>query len=85
MPVVWNDALATPALKSQLLWDIRRRQSPGVVRIFDAFRSPLTGLPVSRCCFDIMISCNAKVVGLCEDTFYIKSHSSNDPDVQVDL
>ena len=48
MPVVWNDAAATDALKSQLLWDIRRRQSPGVIRMFDAFRSPIGGLPVSE-------------------------------------
>ena len=45
-PTVWNDVLASDAEKSQLLWDIRRRQGPGITRMLDAFRTPL-GRPVS--------------------------------------
>ena len=44
-PTVWNDELASDAEKSQLLWDIRRRQGPGITRMLDAFRTPL-GRPV---------------------------------------
>ena len=83
MPVVWNDEHATPALKSQLLWEIRRRQSPGIVRLFDAFRSPEGGLPVCLSYHSLHYHGIVQVVGLCEDTFYIKSPSSNDPDIQV--
>ena len=39
-PTVWNDPDGTPALRTQLLWDIRRQQSPGDVHIMDALRTP---------------------------------------------
>ena len=39
-PTVWNDPDGTPALRTQLLWDIRRQQSPGDIHIMDALRTP---------------------------------------------
>ena len=39
-PTVWNDPNGTPALRTQLLWDIRRQQSPGDIHIMDALRTP---------------------------------------------
>jgi hypothetical protein len=68
MPVIWNDLLATPALKTRLLFDIKRAQSAGVQRMVDAFRSLRGDLPV---------------VAFSEDTFHIKCCSSLDPMVQV--
>ena len=68
MPVIWNDLLATPALKTRLLFDIKRAQSAGIQHMVNAFRSPRGDLPV---------------VGFSEDTFYIKCSSSLDPMVQV--
>ena len=39
-PTVWNDPNGTPALRTQLLWDIQRQQSPGDIHIMDALRTP---------------------------------------------
>ena len=47
-PTVWNDPNGTPALRTQLLWDIRRQQSPGDIHIMDALRTP-AGRPVRPC------------------------------------
>ena len=44
-PTVWNDPDGTPELRTQLLWDIRRQQSPGDIHIMDALRKP-AGRPV---------------------------------------
>ena len=46
MPNVWNDALATPALKSQLLWQIRRSMGPGISHMLNALCTP-DGVEVS--------------------------------------
>ena len=46
MPNVWNDAKATPALKSQLLWQIRRSMGLGISHIINALHTP-DGVEVS--------------------------------------
>ena len=45
MPCIWNDEQATEVQKNQVLLDIKARQSPGVVRMLDALRTP-AGRPV---------------------------------------
>ena len=47
MPNIFNDPASTPQMKSQLLWDIKNSQSPGVQHVVNALRSP-KGLPVSN-------------------------------------
>ena len=46
IPTVWNDDTATEADKTALLFDIRRSQGPGLLRMMDALRTP-KGRPVS--------------------------------------
>jgi hypothetical protein len=44
-PNVWNDPNGTPALRTQLLWDIRQQQCAGDIHTMDALRTP-SGRPV---------------------------------------
>ena len=82
MPTVWNDDNATDAQKSRLLWDIRAHQGPGPIRMMDALRTPL-GRPVGRLVLGNCVHNLCQVVAFCEDTTYVKCHSSLDPSWQV--
>jgi hypothetical protein len=88
MPTVFNDPNGTPALRTQLLFDIRRHQVPGDIHIMDAFRTPagrqvraLMDLLI-RQCLTLFLS---QSVFFNEDTWYMECGSSNDPGIQVCL
>ena len=46
MPNIWNDEMASESQKTALLYEIRRNQSPGLIRMMDALHTP-SGRPVS--------------------------------------